>query len=187
MSNEHGGKREGSGRKLKYNEPTKALRVPESRILEIKEFLSRTPKKSELKDFREVDPRTHVQIPVATERVQAGFPSPVQDYVDKKLDLNEHLIKNVNATYIAKIDSLSMIGIGLDVNDEIVIDRSLTAKHRDIVVAKIDNELTVKRLMIENDVIWLKAENPDFPDIHFKEGQEFSIWGVVTKVIKSFR
>jgi DNA polymerase V len=186
MSN-HGGKREGAGRKFIYNEKTKALRVPESRILEIKEYLKRTPKESEITHIREVDPSTYIQIPLASDRVQAGFPSPAQDYVDKKLDLNEHLIRNADATFIVRVNSLSMLGVGIDINDELIVDRSLNAKHRDIVIALIDNEFTVKRLMIETNKQWLKTENPDFSDIYLQEGQELIIWGVVTRVIKNFR
>jgi DNA polymerase V len=183
----HGGKREGSGRKFEYNEPTKVLRVPESRVLEIKDYLKKSKKEIEISNIRQIDPTTHIQIPLASDRVQAGFPSPAQDYIDKTLDLNEHLIRNVDATFIVRVNSLSMINIGLDVNDELIVDRSLEAKHRDIVIALVDNEFTVKRLMIENNERWLKAENPEFSDIHLNDGQELIIWGVVTRVIKSFR
>lgn len=183
----HGGKRDGAGRKQEYGEATKVLRVPESRIVEIREYLKKTKKEIEVSDIRQIDPTTHVEIPLAIERVQAGFPSPAQDYIDKKLDLNEHLIHNVNATFMVRVNSLSMIGIGLDINDELIVDRSLEAKHRDIVIALVDNDFTVKRLMIDSDERWLKAENPEFSDIHLEEGQELVIWGVVTRVIKSFR
>ncbi|NNH76525.1 translesion error-prone DNA polymerase V autoproteolytic subunit [Acinetobacter sp. ANC 5380] len=138
-------------------------------------------------DIRRIDPTTRVQIPIALERVQAGFPSPAQDYIEKAVDLNEHLIKNENSTFIMKVDSLSMLKIGIDINDELIIDRSIEAKHRDIVVAVLDNQLTVKRLMIEKDRCWLKAENEEYSDIDPKKYDSFEIWGVVTKVIKSFK
>jgi DNA polymerase V len=86
-----------------------------------------------------------------------------------------------------KVASLSMRDAGIDIDDELVVDRSLEAKHEDIVIALIDNDFTVKRLMIEGDTHWLKAENPDFSDIHLKENQELVIWGVVTYVLKPFR
>lgn len=183
----HGGKREGAGRKYKYNEATKTIRVPESSVLEIKAFLNKRKKINEISNIRQIDPITQVEIPLASERVQAGFPSPAQDYIDKKLDLNEHLIRNINATFIVRVNSLSMINAGLDINDELIVDRSLEARHRDVVIALVDNDFTVKRLMIEKGQYWLKAENPDFDDIHFNDGQELIIWGVVTRVIKSFR
>lgn len=181
----HGGFRSGAGRKKL--EPTKVIRVPESRILEIKDYLNKPKSEAEISNIRQIDPVTHLEIPLAVERVQAGFPSPAQGYIDQKVDLNEHLIRNANATFMVRVNSLSMLNIGLDINDELIVDRSLEAKHRDIVIACIDNEFTVKRLMIEGDERWLKAENPDFPDIHFIEGQTLEIWGVVTRVIKSFR
>ncbi len=186
-SNNHGGKRDGAGRKLEYNEPTKVIRVPESRVVEIKEYLKKKMTENEILNIRQVDPTTHVEIPVALERVQAGFPSPAQDYTEKKLDLNEHLIKNEAATFIVLVNSLSMINIGFDIGDEVIVDRSLEAKNRDIIIALVDNDFTLKRLMINEHERWLQAENPDYEDIHFKDGQEFIIWGVVTRLLKKFK
>lgn len=183
-----GGKREGAGRKVTCVEPTKVIRVPESRILDIKEFLkSKKSQNHEISDIRQIDPVTHVSITLATERVQAGFPSPAQDYTDKKLDLNEYLINNVNATFIVKVNSQSMLNAGLDIDDSLIVDRSLEAQHRDIVIALVDNEFTVKRLIKDALGCWLKAENEGFKDIHPIEGQQFEVWGVVTSVIKKFK
>ncbi|BCT87728.1 peptidase S24-like family protein [Acinetobacter baumannii 348935] len=128
-----------------------------------------------------------MKIPLAAEKIAAGFPSPAQDYVDKTLDMNEHLIRNEAATFVVKVASLSMRDAGIEIDDELIVDRSIDAKHEDIVIALIDNDFTVKRLMIENNYRWLKAENPDCSDIHLQDGQEMVIWGVVTFVIKSFR
>lgn len=189
MSENRGGVREGSGRKPIYNEPTKTLRVPISRVTAIKEFLALT-KKRELNDIStiiQIDPSTRMSIPLATEKVSAGFPSPAQDYVEKTLDMNEHLIKNEAATFVVKVASLSMRDAGIEIDDELLVDRSIEAKHEDIVIALVDNEFTVKRLMIDGHKCWLKAENPDYEDIHLKDCQELLIWGVVTFVIKPFR
>lgn len=130
---------------------------------------------------------TQMLIPYALEKINAGFPSPAQDYIDKALDMNEHLIKNETATFIVKVASLSMLNAGIDIDDELIVDRSLYAKHGDIVVALIDNDFTVKRLMIDEKGQWLKAENPEFKNIYLQEGQELIIWGVVTCVIKMIR
>lgn len=130
---------------------------------------------------------TQMLIPYALEKINAGFPSPAQDYIDKALDMNEHLIKNETATFIVKVASLSMLNAGIDIDDELIVDRSLDAKHGDIVVALIDNDFTVKRLMIEESRKWLKAENPEYENIYLQEGQELIIWGVVTCVIKMIR
>lgn len=134
-----------------------------------------------------VTPSTFLSIPYAIEKISAGFPSPAQDYIDKRLDMNEHLIKNECATFIVKVGSLSMLNAGIDIDDELIVDRSLDAKHQDIVVALIDNDFTVKRLMIDESGRWLKAENPDYKNIYFTEGQELIIWGVVTFILKNAR
>ncbi|WP_151867604.1 LexA family protein [Acinetobacter soli] len=134
-----------------------------------------------------VTPSTFLSIPYAIEKISAGFPSPAQDYIDKALDMNEHLIKNECATFIVKVGSLSMLNAGIDIDDELIIDRSLDAKHQDIVVALIENDFTVKRLMIDESGRWLKAENPDYKNIYFNEGQELIIWGVVTFILKNAR
>ncbi|MEQ1420112.1 LexA family protein [Acinetobacter indicus] len=190
MVNQYGGSREGAGRKALYDEPTKVLRVPESRVVEIKNYLANS-KKAKFDDVASitlVNPSTVMHIPLASEKVAAGFPSPAQDYVEKTLDMNEHLIKNEAATFIVKVASLSMRDAGIDIDDELVVDRSIEAKHEDIVVVWIDNEFTVKRLIIEgSNNCWLKAENPEYPDIHFKDGQEVVVWGVVTFVVKSLK
>lgn len=130
---------------------------------------------------------TQMLIPYALEKINAGFPSPAQDYIDKVLDMNEHLIKNETATFIVKVASLSMLNAGIEIDDELIVDRSLDAKHGDIVVALIDNDFTVKRLMIDETGQWLKAENPDYKNIYLSEGQELLIWGVVTCIIKMIR
>ncbi|MBM7141213.1 LexA family protein [Acinetobacter sp. 105-3] len=130
---------------------------------------------------------TQMLIPYALEKINAGFPSPAQDYIDKALDMNEHLIKNETATFIVKVASLSMLNAGIEIDDELIVDRSLDAKHGDIVVALIDNDFTVKRLMIDESGQWLKAENPDYKNIYLLDGQELIIWGVVTHIIKMTR
>ena len=121
------------------------------------------------------------------QKVAAGFPSPAQDYIDKTLDMNEFLIQNQQATFIVGVESLSMRDAGIDLQDKLIVDRSIEAKSGDIVLALIDNDFTIKRLMIDGDKRWLQAENPDYSDIHLKDGQTLLIWGVVTSVIKKFR
>lgn len=155
-------------------------------IIEIKPHLNLGNALTDVASIKLVTPSTHLSIPLAIEKVSAGFPSPAQDYIDRSLDMNEHLIKNETATFIVRVASLSMLNAGIDIDDELIVDRSLDAKHNDIVVALIDNDFTVKRLMIE-EKRWLKAENPDYADIHLQEGQELIIWGVVTYILKNTR
>ncbi len=160
--------------------------IPNS-IIEIKPHLNAGKVLSEVESIKLVSPTTFFSIPLAIEKVSAGFPSPAQDYVDRTLDMNEHLIKNEEATFIVRVASLSMLNAGIDIDDELIVDRSLDAKHNDIVVALIDNDFTVKRLMIDENERWLKAENPDYDDIHLHDGQELIIWGVVTYILKNTR
>ena len=188
-ANTHGGKRDGAGRKTKYDEPSKVIRIPLSREEDVKRFLS-LPKikiNNEVSSIISLEAKTRLEIPVAMQKVAAGFPSPAQDYIDKTIDLNEYLIKNQVATFIIEVESLSLLNAGIDLNDKIIVDRSLTPKHDDIVLVLIDNDFTLKRLVMKGSEVWLAADNPDYPDIHFKEGQTATLWGVVTSVIKKFR
>ncbi|MGQ4639429.1 LexA family protein [Acinetobacter junii] len=157
-----------------------------SQIIEIKNHLRREFF-SDVYSISLIEPSIDMSIAVAIEKVSAGFPSPAQDYIDKKIDMNEHLISNECATFIVKVGSLSMKNAGIDIDDELIVDRSLDAKHDDIVVALVDNDFTVKRLKIEQHRTWLKAENPDYDDIHLKDGQQLIIWGVVTFILKKAR
>ncbi|MDX8164943.1 translesion error-prone DNA polymerase V autoproteolytic subunit [Acinetobacter pittii] len=156
-------------------------------IIEIKPYLNQSIVLSDVISIKLVVPSTNILVPYALEKISAGFPSPAQDYIDKALDMNEHLIKNETATFIVKVASLSMFNAGIEIDDELIVDRSLDAKHGDIVVALIDNDFTVKRLMIDDSGQWLKAENPDYKNIYLQEGQELIIWGVVTHIIKMTR
>lgn len=158
-----------------------------SQIIEIKNHLRREYF-SDIESISLLEPTTRMSISVSIEKVSAGFPSPAQDYIDKKIDMNEHLIQNECATFIVKVASLSMINAGIDIDDELIVDRSLDAKHRDIVVALVDNDFTVKRLMIDEDgKVWLKAENPEYSNIYLDDGQQLEVWGVVTFVLKNTR
>lgn len=155
-------------------------------IIQIKPYLTQGIVLSEALSIKQVVPSTHLLIPYALEK-SMQVSSPAQDYIDKALDMNEHLIKNATSTFIVKVASLSMLNAGIDIDDELIVDRSLDAKHGDIVIALIDNEFTVKRLMIDEKGQWLKAENPDYKNIYLADGQELIIWGVVTHIIKMTR
>ncbi len=119
-------------------------------------------------------------------RVQAGFPSPADDYVEKTLDLNEHLITHPAATFFLRVAGDSMIGAGIHNNDILIVDRSLQAKHNSIVIAVLNGELTVKRLKIKKGTYSLVPENPAYAEIIIKEEMEFVVWGVVTSVVHQF-
>jgi len=113
-------------------------------------------------------------------KVSAGFASPAADHTRKRIDLNEHLIRNGDTTYIFKVKGDSMIDIGIYEGDSLLIDRSLEARHGNIVLAVLNNDFTVKRLHKRGGVIKLVPENKIYPTITVKEGEEFDVWGVVT-------
>ncbi|MDD4309655.1 MAG: translesion error-prone DNA polymerase V autoproteolytic subunit [Candidatus Cloacimonetes bacterium] len=116
-------------------------------------------------------------------KINAGFPSPAQDYIEGKLDLNEHLISHPASTYFVRVDGYSMIGAGILPDDILVVDRALEASDKRIIIAIVDGELTVKRLRIVEQDYYLMPENDEFLPIHIHEGVDFVIWGVVTYVI----
>lgn len=125
------------------------------------------------------------KIPLMLTKIQAGFPSPADDYIEQSLDLNEYLIKKPTATFFMRVAGDSMKEAGIFENDILIVDRSLTASHNSIVVAVINGEYTVKRLHKMKDKIFLMPENKKYSAIEIKEGMDFEIWGVVTYVIHS--
>ncbi len=121
--------------------------------------------------------------PLMASKIAAGFPSPAQDYVEGKLDLNEYMISHPASTFFVRVDGYSMVGAGIMPDDILVVDRALEATSKKIVIAILDGELTVKRLVIEDDNYYLVPESADYPSIQIHEGMDFTIWGVVTFVI----
>jgi DNA polymerase V len=115
--------------------------------------------------------------------ISAGFPSPADDYIQDRLDLNELLINNKAATFFLRVQGDSMLNAGIHHGDIIVVDRAIQAVHRSIVVAVVDGDLTVKRLIMRGGSAELHAENPKYAPICLQEGQELSLWGVVTSSV----
>lgn len=122
-------------------------------------------------------------LPLMVFPVEAGFPSPAEDYVEGKLSLDKHLIKNPVATFFVRVVGESMLNAGIHPGDMLVVDRSLDPRDGKIVIAIVDGELTVKRLRMERDRLYLAPENSDYPAIEIGELTEFEVWGVVTNVI----
>ncbi len=124
-------------------------------------------------------------LPLYSARVAAGFPSPADDYIEGKLDLNEHLVKHPAATFFVRVEGDSMIGAGIHSGDILVVDRSLKPCHGKIVIAVLDGELTVKRLEQRKGILRLLPENKSYPIVEITDAMDFMIWGVVTNVIHS--
>ena len=124
-------------------------------------------------------------LPLYLTPVKAGFPSPADDYLDKKLDLNEFLIKHPTATFFVKVKGDSMIKAGIHSGDILVVDRSLEPKDKKIVVAVVNGEFTVKRAQKKASKLYLVSENDNYQPIEIKEDTDFEVWGVVIHVIHS--
>lgn len=139
-------------------------------------------------DFiRALVPETKVWLQVCPWKVPAGFPSPAADYAYKSIDLNEHLIRNKEATFVFRVKGDSMSAVGINEGDELLVDRSIEPRHGHIVVAVLNGDFTVKRLHQRGGVVKLIAENPRYAPIVLKDGQELVVWGVVTRNLpKSF-
>ena len=201
-----GGSRPGAGRKHnsgKFKEPTQSIRVPISALSFVTDWLEQF----KISDDASVIPKTlpflknsdgMTIIPMAPSptpasmpfydcSVSAGFPSPADDSFGITMDLNKHLVQNAPATFFVRTSGDSMLGAGIHNGDLLVVDRSLTAKHNDIVIAAVNGDLTVKRLMLHPNKTILQAENPDFSNIELSEDMAISLWGVVTNVIHSLK
>ncbi len=124
-------------------------------------------------------------LPLFSCKVQAGFPSPAEDHIEKKLDLNEHLIKHPSATFFVRVDGQSMKNSGINSGDILIVDRAITPRSGQVVVAILDGEFTVKRIKIMGKTIHLIPENPDYPFIEITPEIDFQVWGVVTYTIHS--
>lgn len=140
-------------------------------------------KQSEVLTFLKPLQNPFFRLPLYQTTISAGFPSPADDDLEDKLDLNELLIKHPSATFFLRVSGSSMIKAGIHHNDILIVDRSLEATNGKIVIASINGELTVKRLYREGNRIKLVAENDVYAPIDVTEEADFRVWGVVTSVI----
>lgn len=136
--------------------------------------------------FYSADLSTELDLPFATEGIRAGFPSPAQDYMTDSIDLNKELVLHPATTFYARAVGYSMTGFGISDGDLLVIDKSIEPVDGDIVVAFIDGEFTLKKIMKdENECnLWLVPGNEDYPPIKITEENDFIVWGVLTYNIK---
>jgi len=129
------------------------------------------------------DLSTAFKLPIFLERVPAGFPSPAGDYMEGKLDLNQHLVKHPAATFFVRVTGDSMIEKGIHSGDLLIVDRSLDPKDGSIVIVVLDGEHTVKQLEKRKGKLRLLSANKNYEPMEVSERQSFEIWGVVTNVI----
>ncbi len=147
-----GGARLGAGRPSgqgKFGEVTRPIRVPVSKIDSIMNFIH----------------DHNLSLPLYSNKVPAGFPSPADDHMEGKLDLNNHLVKHPTATFFVRASGESMVGAGIHDGDILVVDRSLEPRHGKIIIAAVDGQLTVKRLQKRGSKTLLAPENKKYKPI----------------------
>lgn len=125
------------------------------------------------------------ELPFITHGISAGFASPAQDFLEERIDLNKELAKNWLTTFYIRVEGNSMTNAGIADGDLLVADRSLEPADGKVAICLIDGEFTVKRLKLEADCLYLMPENPAYKPIKVNEDNTFTIWGIVTYVVKS--
>ncbi len=198
----HGGARPGAGNPSPYGEPTYVMRIPQSQVAFIKSILQHS--KQNTAGLSDLQATLHIQavqndedflpLPRSPSGVAAGPVAFVeqQSMLGDVLDLNLMFGPNPGSRFAIHVTSESMLDAGIAINDILTVNRSIEARHGDIIIARVGGgEFTVKRLMIERTATgerrWLKAENPAYQNIYFREGEFFEVWGVVMGCLKRFR
>lgn len=192
-----GGKRPGAGRKpwSSFKELTKPIRIPVSQESVIRDFLDAFKRKQALELTRNVssveEPSLSyriIELPLYSTKVAAGLPSPADDHIDKRLDLNDYLIRDAGDTFFVRITGESMIEAGIFDGDLAIVDKARIASVGDIVLAMVDGEFTIKSLAKSKQGFpRLLPANSKFSPIEIKEGMQFEIWGVVTGSVRKFK
>jgi len=124
-----------------------------------------------------VAPKYDNVIPLFTS-IAAGFPSPAESYVERNLNLHDHLVRRSASTFFVRVSGHSMINVGIYNGDLLIVDRSVEPRNRSIVVAVVNGEFTLKRLIKKNGKVFLRPENPDCYEIEITNEMQFEIWGV---------
>ena len=125
------------------------------------------------------------KVPIFTEKVQVGWPSPADDYVERSIDLNEFLISNTAATYLVRAKGDSMLNVGINDGAVLIVDRSIEPQHGKIVIASIDGSYACKKLQLYPEPQLLSA-NIKYPPIKIDKEEDLEILGVVTAAINQF-
>ncbi len=133
----------------------------------------------------EVEALRKSEYPLYLSRVPAGFPSPADDYIDKKIDLNEALIKHPAAAFLMKIAGHSMIGAGIHSGDMLIVDRSVKVINKAVIVAVLNGEFTVKYFIKLGEKVFLEPANSKYKTIEITSTDDFEVWGVVVHSLRS--
>lgn len=170
MEKKHGGKRPGAGRpqgSSRYGEKTIPMRIPESRVQDIIEYLE----------------SAHYSLPLYSSQVAAGAPTMADEHVEQWIDLQQELVRHPTKSFLVRVYGDSMVNAAIYEGDMLVVDQSIEARHGHIVVAAVDGQITVKRLDKQFGIVRLMPENERYRPIEIQEDGSFVIWGVVTNVI----
>lgn len=187
-SNRHGGARKGAGRKPSLAGPSRVMRVPANQAEAVRAFLARGTILTEVAAIMPLAIGiSGAKLPLYVNKVAAGFPSPADDYVERRLSPGEYLIDNDDTTFFVRVKGDSMIDAGIFENDVLVVDRACTPQPGDIVLAVLDGEFTVKQLGRDRDKPQLIPANLAYPVIDIKPDQSFEVWGVVTGSMRKFK
>lgn len=188
--NNRGGFRLGAGRKSGsglYGEETKVIRVPRSSVSDIKKYINLSRSSNVEEVNLAYKNTTHNPLVLFEHKVPAGFPSPADDHVEKRLDLNEYLIKKSDATFFVKIKGDSMVDASINDGDIVIVDRSMQAKVGDIVLASVDGNFTIKTLSKYKLNPRLLPANEKYKPIEINDNTQFELWGVVTGAVRKFK
>jgi DNA polymerase V len=177
-----------------YGESTVPIRIPKSKVTQITDFLNQCALKNRpgkidfYEHIRQVSaPEVSVELPLYSSKVSAGFPSPCDDHIAKRLNIHDYLVDQEDATFLVTVTGLSMRDAGLLPKDVVVVDRSKNANIGNIILAVVNGEFTIKQLTLgKNGHPVLLPANPDFKPIEIKDGMDFEIWGVVTGSIRKY-
>jgi len=140
----------------------------------------------ELKIFSS-NPQTKAAIPLVSSPIEAGFPSPADDFIEASLDLNDLLIARPEATFFVRVQGQSMRDANIHPGDVLIVDRNLTPQNNSIIIAIVNGEFTVKRLRTEKDKTFLVPAHAQYPSIEIQKEWDFAVWGVVTYIIHKAR
>jgi DNA polymerase V len=194
MESNNTGLKSGRGRpegRNAYGEATLPIRVPKSKITVVQDYLKHCALINTLDAIDEIrgvaGPIRGVKLPLYSSKVAAGFPSPADDHIEKRLNIHDYLVSQDDATFMVTVAGESMRDAGLLPHDIAIVDRSKNAAVGNIVLAVVNGEFTLKQLgLTEQGNPILLAANPAFKPIEIKDGMAFEIWGVVTGSIRKY-
>lgn len=181
----HGGYRPGAGRKAgsgTYGEPTLTVRVPQSRVAAVRAYLDQVASGARAR-LPQAANDSFLTLPLIG-RVAAGQPIGADAHVEREVTVDRHLFRP-RPDYLLRVNGDSMRDAGILDHDLIAVHRTPDAVNGQIIVARIEGEITVKRYKQSRGHILLLPENPDFEPIKVDpHADDFAIEGLFVGVIR---